>query len=152
MIKRNVKTFCIWALTTIGILSAVFVLYSHKTPSNSYLVYEGKQLPVSIADTPALQEHGLSDTASLPIHTGMFFVFSNPGMYGFWMKDMQYPLDIIWLDAQFHIITIQENLSPETYPHVFYPDSNAQYVLEINTGESKYLHLTLGGTFEFHKK
>ena len=152
MIKRNFKTICIWALTTIGILSAVFVLYSHKTPQTSYLVYEGQKIPVSIAGTPALQERGLSDTTTLLVHTGMLFVFPTSGMYGFWMKDMHYPLDIIWLDAQFHIITIQENLTPETYPQVFYPDTAAQYVVEINAGESKYLHLIPGGTFEFHKK
>jgi uncharacterized membrane protein (UPF0127 family) len=94
------------------------------------------QIPVTIADTPEKQEQGLSNTISLPENAGKFFVFKDIGKYGFWMKDMNYSLDIIWIDENLKIIAISKDLKPETYPTVFYPPSPVKYVLEVNAGFS----------------
>src|SRR5690242_15708811 len=59
----------------------------------------GQQIYVKKADTPAKQQQGLSGTASLPLDQGMLFIFPKDGTYAFWMKDMNYSLDIIWIDS-----------------------------------------------------
>ena len=49
------------------------------------------------------------------------------------MKDMTFPIDIIWIDEQFRIIYIKEQVDPSTYPDTFAPDSPARFVLEMNS-------------------
>ena len=93
---------------------------------------------VEVADTPAAREQGLSGRASLPEGRGMLFVFDTPGNHGFWMKDMNFSLDIIFADASGTIVTVYQNLSPDSYrktpPDIFYPTAPAKYVLEIPAG------------------
>jgi len=64
----------------------------------------------------------------------MLFVFENPGIHGIWMKDMKFPIDIIWLDKDMSVISKELNVSPDTYPQVFYPSREAYYVLEVKAG------------------
>ncbi len=90
---------------------------------------------VETLDTPTAREKGLSGRASLPEGRGLLFVFESPGSWGIWMKDMNFPIDIIWAREDGTIITIARSVSPDTYPTVFYPTSpDALYVLEVNAG------------------
>ncbi len=109
--------------------------------SEATLVSGDLHIPVTIADTQEEQEQGLSGTVSLPENTGKLFVFKDPGVYGFWMKDMQYPLDLIWIDSSMHIIDINKDVTPQTYPNVFYPPQQVLYVLEVNSGFSTTHHM-----------
>ncbi len=102
-----------------------------------------------IADTPALQERGLSYRGELPTNTGMIFIFPVPGMYYFWMKDMNFPIDIIWLDKNKKVVHIEENLSPKTYPESFGPTSLTQYVIELQAGVVKTIGLQVGDNVAF---
>lgn len=91
-------------------------------------------IAADIADTEQLREQGLSGRTSLSEGKGMLFLFEAPGRYGFWMKDMRFSLDIIWAAPDGTIVSIDHNLSPNTYPQVFYPAAPAQYVLEVPAG------------------
>jgi uncharacterized membrane protein (UPF0127 family) len=101
-------------------------------------------IPVTIADTVQSRARGLSGTPSLPSNVGMLFVYGSSDKYGFWMKDMHYPLDLVWIDEDFKIVDIAANVSPDTYPHVFYPAVSARYVLEMNGGFSTIHSLVVG--------
>jgi uncharacterized membrane protein (UPF0127 family) len=83
--------------------------------------------------TPEEQMRGLSGRQSLEENAGMLFVYEIPSVPGFWMKEMNFPIDIIWIDENKKIVGITENLAPETFPQVFYPRSSVQYVLEVNS-------------------
>src|SRR4051812_16025786 len=97
------------------------------------LAIGGTTIYVTVADTPAKQEHGLSDTESLPPDQGMLFVFPRSGVYAFWMKNMHYALDMLWLDEQGRVVYIAADVSPDTYPaHTFQSATPARYVLEVN--------------------
>ena len=99
---------------------------------------------MDIADTPAEQEQGLSGRPPLAPDTGMIFIFDKPDNYGFWMKDMNFPLDIIWISSDLHIIHIEKNLTPQTYPTVYYPNVPTQYVLEISAGQTDQNNIKIG--------
>ncbi|HBB43793.1 MAG: hypothetical protein UW27_C0002G0071 [Parcubacteria group bacterium GW2011_GWA1_44_13] len=94
----------------------------------------GVEIMVTIADTPELREKGLSFHNPLLKNEGMLFVFPDAGLYGFWMKDMLFPIDIIWLDEKMRIVDVWENATPESYPKVYMPRSESKYVLEVNAG------------------
>jgi len=87
---------------------------------------------VTIADEPAERAKGLSGTNSLSELEGKLFVFDENGRYGIWMKDMNYPIDIIWISDELEIIHIEENVLPNTFPRIYRPDVPARYVLEVN--------------------
>lgn len=102
-----------------------------------------------IADTDTLREQGLSDRATLPQGVGMLFIFDTPGKYGFWMKDMNFPIDLIWIDSDKKIVGVTENALPSSYPYMFMPPKNILYVLEMNTGSIENFGLKTGTSVKF---
>ena len=95
------------------------------------------------ADTVQSRQTGLSGRECIPEKTGMLFVFERAELHGIWMKDMNFPIDILWLDSAKKIIHIEENVDPNTYPKVFYPPTPASYVLEMSSGTVKNTELKL---------
>src|SRR3989338_8221873 len=82
----------------------------------------------------------------------MLFIFDKPDNYGFWMKDMRFPIDIIWLDQNFKVVHVEKSVATSTYPKVFYPSGPATYVLEVNSGISDSINLQIGDEAKFLKK
>jgi uncharacterized membrane protein (UPF0127 family) len=116
------------------------------------VIVGGKTYTVEVVETKYLLEKGLSGHKPLSSNEGMFFIFQTPQKYGFWMKDMTFPLDIIWLDSNYKISHIEKNVKPETYPKVFYPEVDSVYVLEIQAGQSDILNLKIGDFVQFITK
>jgi uncharacterized membrane protein (UPF0127 family) len=108
-------------------------------------------LTVELAKTPDAQQKGLSGRLSLPNDHGMLFVFDHEDYWGFWMIDMNFPLDIIWFNSSRAVIFIERDLSPcspQNCP-VFTPNLKAMYVLEVNAGFVTAHEITAGTTFTF---
>ena len=103
----------------------------------------------AVAKTPDAREQGLSGQTSLAPDQGMLFIFPVPGSYGFWMKDMDIPLDMVWLRSDRTVVGISRNLSPDTYPEVFLPPSDVQFVLELNAGAAKRFGLATSSMVSF---
>jgi uncharacterized membrane protein (UPF0127 family) len=101
-------------------------------------------LEAELANTRASRELGLSGRASMGDNEGLLFAFDKPGRYGFWMKDMQFPLDIIWINENGIVVSIERGLTPESYPKIFMNQAEASYVLEINAGLAERFGLYLG--------
>jgi hypothetical protein len=104
---------------------------------------------LEVADTPAAREQGLSGRGTLAADAGMLFAYDREGVLCFWMKDMQFPLDIIWLDAARTVVHLEENLSPGTYPENFCSPSPVQYVIELNGGQAARADIEIGQRLEF---
>lgn len=79
------------------------------------------------------KEKGLSGRESLPEGNGMWFVFDQPGQYQFWMKDTQFPLDMIFVDSNMQVVHIAANAVPNTEEKII-PPVPFLYALEINGG------------------
>lgn len=95
---------------------------------------------VSIAQTSEEKQIGLSNKSSLPQDQGMLFPFEKEGFYSFWMRDMKFPIDIIYIRKN-KIVTIYQNVQPpkikeENIP-LYKPEEPADKVLEINAGLSQ---------------
>jgi uncharacterized membrane protein (UPF0127 family) len=118
------------------------------SPYTKELVSNTITIPVSVADTEAERNQGLSGTTSLPENSGKLFVFQTPGTPGFWMKDMNYGLDFVWLNSNLKIVAITPNIPADTYPQIFYPPQQVLYVLEVNSGFSTARHLAIGQQFK----
>ena len=94
-------------------------------------------LQVEIAQTAEQKITGLSHRLSLAEGRGMFFIFDTDGRHGIWMKDMEFPIDIIWIDAAMKVVHIEKSVAPDTYPQTFTTPTPARYVLEVPAGYAK---------------
>lgn len=104
--------------------------------------------PLERADTNEKRIKGLSAHPELKPQTGMLFIFDNPERQCIWMKDMNFNIDIIWLDTTKKITKIEQNVSPATYPNSFCAD-NTKYVIELNSGDAAKLQLGIGQQLTF---
>lgn len=103
-----------------------------------------------LATTEAQREQGLSGTPSLGPNEGMLFVFEYDNKWPIWMKNMHYPIDIVWIDAGKRVVWIERNVSPKTYPkQSFKPSLNARYVLEIEAGGAQQYGIRTGQILQF---
>ncbi|HSX33170.1 MAG TPA: DUF192 domain-containing protein [Candidatus Saccharimonadales bacterium] len=91
---------------------------------------------LQVAATPAARAIGLSTHRSLGLHEGMLFIYPVPGDQCFWMKNMHFSIDIIWLDHIHRVVHVLSNVSPATYPKSFCPPVPAQYVIELHAGQA----------------
>lgn len=107
------------------------------------------KLSVAIADESSKQTKGLSEVNKMADDQGMLFIFPQPIIPAFWMKDMLFSLDIIWIDVSGTIIRIEKNVSPDTFPKTFSPSSPVKYVLEVNSGWSDRNNVQTGNNINF---
>lgn len=92
---------------------------------------KGIDIQVRVANSEKTRELGLSHFKNIPSNQGMLFVFPQMGIYPFWMKNMNFPIDILWIDKNNNIVDRVINIDPSSYPKTFIPKENALYVLEI---------------------
>lgn len=111
-------------------------------------------LSVEVADSEEERKKGLSGRSSLEENSGMLFVFSEGNAYpSFWMKDMEIPLDIIWIDDE-KVVKIDKNVSPpeagtpDSSLTLYRPDKPIDYVLEVNGGFSDTNNIVVGNSLE----
>lgn len=103
-------------------------------------------LKLEVATSSEARERGLSGRAELPADTGLLFIFPESALYGFWMKEMNFAIDIIWLKESGEILEITHEAKPESYPNAFYPPEPIKYVLEVNAGYATQNNLKIGDT------
>lgn len=126
-------------------------LLSSSGVASSTLHLPDKDISLIVVNTSETKTKGLSNRPSLAEDSAMLFVFDEPDKYGIWMKDMKFSIDIFWLDEKGKIIHIEKNVSPETYPNVFFPPHKSLYVLEANAGFADANRLKVGNSLNFNK-
>ena len=109
----------------------------------------GARIYTEVAKNSAEFTKGLGDRPCILPDQGMLFSFTKPGRYPFWMKDMKFPIDIIWIAANHKVVAMEINESPSTYPDRFENQAPAQYVLELKANQSKALHIAIGTPVSF---
>jgi len=118
------------------LISVFFIVQKiYTAPKKPYLKINKTSIDLEIADTSERQVTGLSYRESLEKNSGMLFAFESRELKVFWMKDMKFPLDIIWIDGD-KIIKIDKNApvagsNPEKR---YYSGEPVDYVLEVNGG------------------
>ncbi len=94
----------------------------------------GVSMLASVADTLDSRSRGLSKTPFLPENVVKILAFGSEGKHSIWMKDMEYSIDIIWVNKEGDILHIEEHVSPDSFPESFSTPVPAWYVVETNAG------------------
>lgn len=148
--KKPLSKFQIVIL--VGFLVSTVVLFFLNMRQTSEWVRLGDEvLHVLIADTPQETFKGLSDRKNLGDYDGMLFVFGSPKRAGIVMRDMRFPLDIIWIGSDLRIVDMVQNVQPETGDSeedltVYYPRTEVPFVLEVPAGFVQSTGLRIGDT------
>lgn len=132
-------------------LSACAPVSQAARPTGSSVVLAGQRFTVEVAATPAAQEHGLMQRASMAPDHGMLFVFADDQPRTFWMKHTLIPLDILFFDDQRQLVAIQADAQPcHADPCRLYPSGvPARYVLELNAGTAARIGARQGDVIGF---
>ena len=120
-----------------AILSVTFL--RGKKPAVPVAVFDGLVFELEIAKSDQERSLGLGKRTSLCESCGMLFVFPERGIHPFWMKDMQFPLDILWLDGG-KVTSIERNVDPHSQ-EIFTPKVPGNLVLEVNAGKAETIRI-----------
>jgi uncharacterized membrane protein (UPF0127 family) len=109
------------------------------------LIISQQKFNVELADTPAKQVQGLSGRESLGESEGMLFILPETSTPGFWMLDMKFPIDIIWIKDQQIVdwVSAWPVSAGEQLP-IYYPPQPVNQVLEIKAGYADKIGIQKG--------
>lgn len=118
-----------------------------------FVLINEKKVLVEIAKTPAEQAAGLGFRDSLGKDDGMLFIFGEETTPGFWMKNMEFPIDIVWISGD-AVVGVSENIQPPTGAAeenltVYSPPEPVDYVLEVNAGFAEENGIKIGDRIDF---
>ncbi len=159
MLKRRVTTSVVAFVTASLFLVFIFVYSSYQSiPDINHeqetvvgnIKIGETYFNVEIADTLKKRIQGLSNKESLGKNEGLLFVFEESGTHGFWMKDMLFSIDIIWINSEKTVVQITKSATPESYPEIFYPSEPVLYVLEVGANQST--SIKIGDELSFVEK
>lgn len=144
---QSISSIVIYLCLAVILLVSGFIAFSFL--NDRTVIINERRLNVLVADSSAERQQGLSGRNRLKDNEGMLFEFDSDGVYCFWMKDMKFAIDMIWLDKNKKVVHVQENATPDSYPESFCPNSEARYVLEISAGNANKIDIKLGDQVTF---
>lgn len=137
------KTLGLLAGLVLLLLAGICIFFAFKAQPPFWRLHN-KIISLIIENTQAGRELGLGGRTGLSENSAMLFVFDKPDTYPFWMKDMKFPIDILWLDESYRIVHIESDLSPDTYPQTFAPSEKSHFVLETAAHFAEKNNLKIG--------
>ncbi len=138
------------AILAVVLIALIAFLFLRKNVmSNENVIRIGNSdISIELARTNTEQERGLGGRNVLSEHNGMLFVFNDPTIPGFWMKNMNFPIDIVWIREN-RVIGVVENVDPqigavESELRVYTPPSSVDSVIELHAGAFKTFNAKVG--------
>ncbi len=150
---KNLKKIIIGCGIFVAVIAVAGIskmLFVDWTRSKGLVEIDGQTFRVEIAATSIEQAQGLSGRVSLAPDAGMLFVFSHMTTPAFWMHEMEFPLDMVWISGG-KIVGISKNLPPATFGEttIYNPPQPVDRVLEINAGLSDRYGFRVGDAVIF---
>lgn len=138
-------------LIPVTILILVLGLYYRLNPLTSKVRIGKTIFTVDVAVTEAQKEQGLGGRDSLAKGTGMLFPYDHKEQYEYWMRNMKFPLDFIWIDGNV-VADLTPNVPPPRdgeRPIIVKPLVPVDKVLEIAAGEAEKFGIRVGDAVQF---
>jgi uncharacterized membrane protein (UPF0127 family) len=122
-------------------------IYSFSGNNIKKIALDKRIFYAEVVSNPKKMQKGLGNRNYLCPSCAMLFEFSNSEKRAFWMKDMRFDLDIIWISKN-RIVAIEKNIS-KNFSKTLKPQVSADYVLEINAGLVDNFNIELGSSVNF---
>ena len=145
--KENKIFLGLLLILAVAVWSYFFLQDSNSTDGDSKIIsINNEKFKIESARSPEEQQKGLGGRENLCADCGMLFEFTQEDKHSFWMRDMKFPLDIIWISSN-KVVFVVKNISPDNQ-NVFAPPVKANKVLEINAGISDKYEIREGSKVE----
>ncbi len=139
------------AIVVLGATGYFWYENEYKSPTHKEFVtvtLQNDEVELEVLRTFAQKSLGLSFREDLPLKTGLLFVFSETANPEIWMKDMNFAIDIIFVNREGKVVEIFENATPESYfekpPRLFRTLEASRYVVEVPSGTTHDAGLRVG--------
>lgn len=126
------------------VMAAITALLLLTKPNIKKVTIGNSTYELQIADSQDEREKGLSGQKQLSKKGGMLLDFNKDGNWGVWMKDMNFNIDIAWLDNDGKVVGEQKNVAPNTYPNSFTTSVDSRYVIELPAGTLAQNNINVG--------
>ncbi|MDQ3093658.1 MAG: DUF192 domain-containing protein [bacterium] len=140
-------------LSTLLISIALIILAVYlviKNDTKAFIDPKGNKIAVVVVDNEAERIQGLSGRDSLARDEGMLFIFENEDTKRcFWMKDMKFSIDIIWIDSSKRVVDVKQGAMPASYPENYCARGASRYVLEVPSGQAAERGFVIGAQVKF---
>lgn len=147
--KLSPSTWLVAGLILAVVAAALYIIMPQMRPQAMVHLGDGI-FRARVSRTAEQRQTGLSGVQYLNSDEAMLFVFDQDDRWSIWMKDMNFPIDIVWLDASQKVVYIVKNASPDSYPAtVFTPKTPARYVVEVKAGTVDQQRIVIGQTATF---
>lgn len=103
----------------------------------------GKTFILERSFTDETRQKGLSGKLTMPEDEGMIFEFENKGIYSFWMKDMYFPIDIIFVNDE-TVTDVHKSVEPKNFPETYSNTVPGNFVIELASGETEKTKIQIG--------
>ena len=135
-------------LLSVSLFSYPFINQISAVENKREIKINNQILTAEAAATDASRTQGLSGRPSIGVNEGMLFIFDSKDKYGFWMKDMKFPIDIVWIRDNV-IIGYEKNVDPQIGANladlkIYYPPLPVNMVLELQAGRVDTLRAKFG--------
>ena len=104
-------------------------------------------IDAELADTAERQQRGLSGRRQLADGQGMLFRYDEPGLHGFWMPDMHFDIDILWIRAG-RIVHVEASVPHSDARTIYRPREPADLVLEVPAGSAEHRGWRVGDSVD----
>ncbi|MDR1942313.1 MAG: DUF192 domain-containing protein [Endomicrobium sp.] len=144
----TIFTVCILSLPLFGAPAAI------KDGSVITIALDGQRFQLEAANSDKSRVRGLSGREKMP-HDGMIFFFDQPQKLVFWMKDMNFPIDIIWVKDD-KVIGFEQNApaQPDTADYLlrkYFSPAESDVVIELNSGDVKKFNIKEGTILKYQE-
>jgi hypothetical protein len=150
-VRSNALLVALLVAAVAGFGAMVLFYGTSLISANRRAVHIGDALVrAEVVITPERMRRGLSGQKALGANEGMLFVYPQPGTYSFWMKDMLFPIDIIWIRDN-TVVAIDKDVpvpAAGQEPKLYAPPVPINRVLEVNAGFAKKHHIKAGNSVQ----
>ena len=132
-------------MATLIILLIALISFIYITPKTPTAKINGHAFSLFLAKTSQEQEVGLAKYNKIEQNQGMLFLFAKDDNYSFWMKNMKFPIDIIFIENN-KVVDVFQNVPVSTNDNlpVYTTKTKANKVLEINASLAKKYNIKIG--------
>lgn len=147
---KKAQQVILWIIIAGVIAMAVFAIVGivrNELKPRRLISMGGTVFQAEVVDTAPAREKGLSGRSAIGDKEAMLFVFEGDGAWPIWMKDMNFPIDIVWLDESQKVVHVEQDVQPDAIPYEVYQSPEpARYVIEVKSGNA---NVTPGSLVKF---
>lgn len=149
--SREISIIPIIAGAIVVIVITFFVVVISNSNTKNVVVRIGSGIyKADIASDEESRQKGLSGLPNLEVDRALLMIFPDSQKWGIWMKDMEFPIDILWLDENKVVVHAVANANPSiSDSKTFTPKSPAKYVIELPAGSIKNKSIVVGSIAAF---